>query len=560
MRKLFAVIFIVLAVALCLTWLSEPDLRSEVPIIYWVIDPAPVRGEHIRLFQNWQVKSGHCTEHILSTSADVEAFRQRKWSPVIAKAIRECNDTGVAVLDGTITDAQLPVTIRVPKVEMRLDAASNDMSKKIVQSVSGIAGDVMEVYADGNVQFMASGGLAADVTDDAKRLGFGPEMTYPGLESAMMYNGRQYSFPRNPNTSMLWVNKDTFERFGQPLPPETWTFEEFEARGKAFVAGANPPGERRKYFFIPGINWIGLLRTMGVDILNETMTLCVLDDPRTARAMALVYKWTEEDHLIPTNAERASFATEAAGWGSGSGQLFAHGNYAMMHSGRYQLMQFRKFEEPIQLAVVEPPNGGIPCNTLYSGEAIVYRGSKHLDLAKLFLAFYASEDYSMQIVGDGDGLPPIPKYTETEEYRRPAEFPNEWGCHEVLAEDAVKHGVAMSFSPFIEYKSQMQCVWMASDGVWVGRQTPEDAAAEMQERVNRKIEITVKDNPKLLAQYNKAYKTQKLIEQYRSENRPVPRAWVTNPYHRYVYDRNGWLEGTSAGGSRTDQTAQSGTN
>lgn len=62
---------VVLAIALVITnWLG-PEMRSEVPIIYWVIDPAPARGEHIRLFELWQIKNGHCTEHVLRTPADV---------------------------------------------------------------------------------------------------------------------------------------------------------------------------------------------------------------------------------------------------------------------------------------------------------------------------------------------------------------------------------------------------------------------------------------------------------------------------------------------------------
>ncbi|MDA0323620.1 MAG: hypothetical protein O2923_13025 [Verrucomicrobia bacterium] len=117
MKKLFATAFIVLAAALGITRWTEPDLRSEVPIIYWVIDPAPVRGEHIRLFELWQIKAGHCTEHRLATPADVEAFRARRWSPVIATAIREGNEIGSALLDGTLPADRLPVTIRVPKTE-----------------------------------------------------------------------------------------------------------------------------------------------------------------------------------------------------------------------------------------------------------------------------------------------------------------------------------------------------------------------------------------------------------------------------------------------------------
>lgn len=546
MKALFGVSLVVLSVALALTRWSEPDMRSEVPIIYWVIDPAPVRGEHIRLFENWQVKNGHCTEYRIATTEEAAAFRRRRWSPVIAKAIRECNPAGGALLDGTLAPGQLPVTIRVPKCEMRLDAASNDMSKKIIQSVSGIAGDVMEVYADGNVQFMASGSLVADVTEDARRLGFTPEMTYAGMEAAITYNGRQYSFPRNPVTIMLWVNKETFAKYNQPLPPTRWTVEEFEARGKAFVAAASPPGQRRLVFFADYIDTFALRRTLGIDTFNETMTRCVLDDPRTARTYALLRKWTEDDHLFPNSADRASFATQSTGWGGGPGQLFANGNFAMMSSGRYQLMQLREFKKPLQLAVVEPPHGGYPCNNFFSGQATVFRGSRHRDLATLFLAFYASEDYSMQIVRDGDGLPPIPKYTQTEEYLRPKEYPNEWGCHEVFAQNAIHDAISPSFSPFVQYGMVLQCEWTVGGAVAAGRLAPEAGAREVAERINRQLTITLADNEGLRTQYDAACALQAKIEAYRKEGRPVPRAWVTNPFHQRVYAQNGWFETTTS--------------
>ena len=541
MKVLFATLLIVLGIALAVTRLSEPEMHAEVPIIYWVIDPAPVRAEHIRLFELWQIKSGHCTEHRITSAAELEAFRKRKWSPVIATAIREGNEHGAAVLDGKLPLASLPLTIRVPKTEMSLDASSNDMSKKIIQSVSGIASDVMEVYSDGNVQFMASGGLVADVTEEARRLGCGPDVTYPGMAASMMYEGRQYSFPRNPGTWMLWVNKETFARYRQPLPPVRWGIEEFEQRGKAFMAAANPPGGRRTVFFANFTSPFMLRRTFGLDVFNETMTRCILNDPRTARTYALMKKWKDVDHLFPTSVERAGFATEG-GMRGGDGQLFLDGRFGMMMSGRYQLMQFRLFEQPMQLAVVEAPNGGIPCNIIGSGEATVYRGSKKLDLATLFLAFYASEDYSMQIVRDGDGLPPIPKYTMTEEYLRPKEYPNEWGCHEVFAADAIHCAISPSFSPFLQYNQVMQCEWTVSSAVDADRMTPEEGAREVEDRINRKMAANLADNPALKQKYDKVCAVQARIDAYRREGRPVPRPWVTNPYHQWLYEKNGWFE------------------
>ncbi len=545
MKRFFTIVFGVLAVALVLTRLSEPDSRSELPVIYWMIDPAPVRGQHIRLFENWQVKNGHCTEHVLKTPAQVETFRGRRWTEVVATCIRESNDQGAAVLDGTITAAQLPVTIRVPKCELRLNPATaggyNATSKRLTEAVSGVASEIMEIY-DSSVLFMASGGMAADVTDDARRLGFSTDKTYAGLEGNLTYNGRQYSFPRSAYTYMLFVNKDTFARFGQPLPPKRWSIEEFEARGKAFMAAANPPGERRKHFFVNQMSWIELMQTMGLDIYNETMTRCVFNDPRAVRALALYKKWRDVDHLMPSDAELESLSTGAGGWGAQL-ELFANGTYAMARGGRWSLMGYRRFEKPVQMAVVEPPNGGLPYSTLYCGKPIIYAGGKqkNRDLATLFLAFYASEDYSMQIARDADGLPPVPEYTQTEEFVRPAAYTNEWGCHEMFAENAINHGVGAAQNPFVD-SAALHGVLQISDRVLAGQATPEEVAREIEERTNRRIDLAVNEDPKLLAKYKEACKIQELIEQYRREERPVPREWVTNPFHRYVYERNGWLE------------------
>ncbi len=557
MKLLFAGAIVVLAAALAITRWSEPEMRSEVPVIYWVIDPAPVRAEHIRLFHLWQLKSGHFSQHRLSSPEDVETFRRRRWSAAMRKAIIEGNDLGAAVLAGTLPAASLPLSLRVPKVEMRLDAASNDMSKKLIQGVSGVAGDVMELYGNGGVQYLASGGLLADLTEDAQRLGFGPEVTYPALAPAITYNGRQYSFPRNPNTTLYWVNKETFARHGQPLPPRRWTFEEFEARGKAFVAAANPPGERRTVFFA---NWVDIFqvhRSLGLGQFNETMTRCILDDPRCAQAFALIYKWVYEDRLLPSSADLASFATQAGG-GAPAGQLFANGNFAMLLSGRYQLMQFRQLE-PIELAVVELPHGGFPCSSFSSGQGTVYRGSRHPELAKLFMAFYASEEYSMQIVGDGDGLPPIPRYTQTEAYLRPAEYPNEWGCHEVFADDALHNGIAVSYSPFVQTETVTNLQYQMCGAVLAKRATPADAARELAARVNREIDLTIQESPKLRAQYEQAVKLQARIDAYRRDGRPVPASWIADPFQRRLYQARGWLEESAATVESTTGVSTDGT-
>ncbi len=545
MKKLFAIALVLLGVALLATRWSEPDMRSEVPVIYWVIDPAPARQEQVASFHSWQIRSGHCTEYQLNGTADVEAFRRRNWSPEMRTAIRAGNPQGAALLDGSLSQRDLPATIKVPKAQMRVDAASNDLTKKLIQGVSGVGGDVMDTYEGGmQMRFLASAGMLSDVTKDAKRLGFDPSRTYACLGPSLFYNDRQYSFSRNPAQGLYWVNKNTFEKYNQPIPPTRWTFEEFEAAGKAFVKAANPPGKRQTIFFANGADWKTMRRSLGLSSFNETLTKSALDDPRMAQVYALIYKWTYKDRIIPSAADMQSFSSKG-GWGGGTQNLFHRGNFGLMFSGRYALMGLRRLES-IPLAVVEPPHGGMPNTILSGGQATVYAGSKHRDLAVLFLAFYASEEYNMQIVRDADGLPPIPEYTNRPEFLKPPKYPNEWGCHEVYAECAKTIAIVHTFSPFVQPEVVNRIEWRAWGEVMNDRATPEKAAREAAEKVDREIQLNIAENKALRERYDEYSALQKKIDSYRAAGLLVPLEWLKNPFHRRLYVVRGWSKATSA--------------
>jgi len=520
---------------------TEPDMQSEVPVIYWVIDPAPARGEQIALFHRWLIKNGHGKEYTLRSMEELKAFRRRKWTPDVIEAIRAGNPDGPKVWDSSTTEADLPLAIRAPGVEMRLDAASNDLNKKLVQGVSGVAGDVIEAYSGGKqMQYLAAAGMLADVTESAKELNFGPDQTYKALAPALFVDGHQYAFPRNPAQVMYWVNKDTLKKHGRPLPPSRWTIDEFERRGKAFVAAANPSGERRTVFFADRACKIELRRSMGLSMFNETLTRCTLDDPRNAKAMARIYRWTYEDHILPSAADKASFDT-AGGWGGQSFQLFKSGRYALFASGRWALMLFRKFGA-MQLAVVEPPHAGLPNTILSGGQSTVFRASPHRRYAELFLAFMASKDYNMQIVRDGDGLPPNPKYTDNELFRHPPKHPNEWGCHEAYVNAAKSIAIVQSFSPFVLPVTVERYDNMAEEEVMNDRATPQEAATRAAQRINTEIQLTLRESPELRKRYEELSALQEKIDRCRREGKKVPLDWIKNPFYRTYYAKKGWAE------------------
>jgi ABC-type glycerol-3-phosphate transport system substrate-binding protein len=495
----------------------------------------------IDTFHQWQIKHGHGTQYTLATMAELKAFRAKNWSPELISAMRRANADGETVWDPATTAADLPLTIRVPACEMRLDAASNELRKKLVQGISGVAGDVIEAYSGGQqMQFLAAAGMLADVTDSARQLGFGPEKTYPALAPALFVDGRQYAFPRNPAQTMYWVNKETFARYGQEPPPSRWTVEQYEARGKALVAAANPSGKRRRVFFANRLPRTELFRSMGLSVFNETLTRCALDDPRYVRVLALEWKWTYADRLLPSQADRSSFTSEG-GWGSIDFQLFKSGQFGMVASGRWALMQFRKFGE-MQLAVVEPPHGGMPNTLLSGGQSTVYRASRHRRCAELFLAYMASEEYNMQIVRDGDGLPPNPKYAETELFLRPPARRNEWGCHAAYHNAAKYIAIVQSFSPFILPVVAFRYEAMAREEVMSDQATPEEAAARCVRRMHDEMQRNLNEDAALQKRFDEWSALQKRIEQRRAENKGVPIEWIKNPFHRTWYRGQGWLE------------------
>ena len=265
--------------------------------------------------------------------------------------------------------------------------------------------------------FFQSMGVLRDLTDDAARMGFDVSKTYAAMVPEITMEGRQYAFPCNVSSLLYWINKSTFERYGCSIPPMRMTLEEFEAIGKEFVDAANPPGMHRTVFLCYSVRQNVIMRSLGLSIFNETMTRCTLDDPRYVQTLELLYKWTFEDHLMPTPAELSSFATES-GYGGLVLQLFNNGNYGMFEMGRYALIQLREFEG-LDLAVCEPPHGGYPNTYTSTRAAVVYAGGRHQDASLFFLQYLASEDYNMQIVRDADALPPNPEYTECEAYWRP---------------------------------------------------------------------------------------------------------------------------------------------
>ncbi len=498
MKALFTLTLLFLVLVSAATYLTLPGVRTDRFQLNWVVAGGPEKEKQIEMFYEW---------------------------------LRENN---------------------YPQFDLKMDKPSRRPEKKnVIQGISGVAGDILDCYEE-HVQLYQSVGMLVDLTDMVEEMGLGLEQTYPSVRPSMMVDGRQYGFPRNVSSRLLLVNVEAFEKLGLPTPPDIWSFEEFEQNGKAYIAATNIPGENQTtYFSIPmGLyDRIVYFRSMGKGFYNETLTKVAIEDPAYEEIYRMLYRWTHDLHLLPTGMEaKALLSASSGGLGAAIFHLFAEGKYGMISRSRWGLLVTRKIG-PSKLAVSEFPHGGFRNAVVYYGAAAIYAGSKHKDLAAYLLKFMASEEFNMHIVRSGDGLPPVAKYIETEEFLRPKKFPNEWNVHQRIRDVITDIALPLPSSPFITMLSVTRLEKNAFDKFMSDRSDAREAIQFAAEMIDTEMKRAAKESPRLAKKYEQGLKNQAEIDRLRKEGKLVPLHLISNPFYRRYYVEKGWSlpEGSEEG-------------
>ncbi len=486
MKYLFITFFVTLALASAFTFYSFSEQQTEKTILRWAVALNPSREKQADLFEKWMEDNGY------------------------------------------------------PPVELQIEGPK-DSRKNIVQGVAGVAGDIWDCYR-GEIALFQSVGLLEDVTDVAEEMGFGLSETYAGVWSDLTVDGRQYGFPRGVEAHVCWVNVEAFERVGLPVPPKEWSFEDFERIGKKYVELSNKPGEHQTIYFSRqwGLYEITiLLRSLGVDILNETLTDSNLDSPEAKEIYTMLYRWVNDLKLVPTTAEAKALSSGSSAASSSVWYLFSKGNFGMNFAGRYGVMFFREVG-PEKLSISEFPHRGYRNTLLFASGPAIYKGSKHKDLALYFLKFMASDVYNQAIVEDPDCLPPSPKFAYGEAFESPVDYPNEWGLHGQIRDMVHEIAIPFSDSPYVQKSTYGRYINNAVNNLLADRVSVDNALDELVDLLERDIVRFVNESEKLKVKYEQQLKDQKEIERLREEGKLVPLHLITNPFYRRYYVEQGW--------------------
>ena len=546
MKKLFITILLLLVAASFYTMFTSRDRVAEVPVITWRTDPNPQREEQIMLFREWLVENGHV---LRDAQGNVMTCTEEE-----AAALNEAYGPAGAPLKPGDPHYVKPGSPK-PNGDVQLETANNQST--LIQAVSGMAGDVFDT---GEVLGYSQLGVAMDITEDAKKNGYGLKNTYPGMAGLLNgMDGKQYGYPCNGASVAMWINLSTLEKFGFSRPPLEWTPEEFEKMAIEYVKKANEGLPRQEYFFLQALDsgWgvmmaMCISRSRGLDIYNETMTRCIANNDALKDAIRLFYKWTYVDRIAPTAADVASMNTDS-GYGGADYSNFVSGKYAMIVMGRYCLIRFREVQEArnmtIQFGVSQLPMYDYKNHPLSVRAAMPYRGSKQPELTKLFLRFLASKAYNQYIVEHADGLPPNPDIVSAEMRAIATKRPNEHDSSELEFIWARTIGLPSYYSPYVKTGSTN---WLQNgiNRYFNDRSSLDETLEYIETRYNSEIEISKKANPAMMKAWEEDWALQQKIDAFKKEGKKIPVEWIKNPFYVKYYRDRGMLDESNAGGSK----------
>lgn len=385
-----------------------------------------------------------------------------------------------------------------PGIEVSVDPNAGDASKIIVQCATGTGPDIMDTSQD-SMNSLVEAGVLLDLTPYAKTMGFDTSKTYPSMKGGLEVDGKQYRFPCNVVADALVYNKEIFDDRGVPYPKSGWTYAEFVHTLK--LLKNNPSKSGHKALSIANTGGAGMytqmLTSMGGSLFSKDGLYAQFDSPQSLKALQNYYDMMYVDKVIPTPSDVSSLSAQG-GWGSGNLNIFSQGNAAILPIGRWYIVQVPNFPDLKGKlgAVTFPRMGDGPSSTVAGARgAGINVKSPHWREALKFLQFLASEEYSKNIVEEGDSLPPNPNLAKTGE-ALVNEMVKEPEFHQAFV-DAIDTAQPLGFSPYISSSQTLRWLGEYVEKVENRLLTPKDAMKMLTAQVNRQIRINLERRPDL---------------------------------------------------------------
>ena len=424
-----------------------------------------------------------------------------------------------------------------PDCKLTIDPDNGGITKVVVQCSANMGGDIIDFVKQDNIQTYVDAGILKDVTEEAEQMGFGPKTVPESIHPLILLktldeNGnirlRQYCYPMNIAHIFIIYNKNIFNKYGVPYPPEDLTWEKYIEIARKMTVYQNKDDKVPVIFGAKGVPLIIIIWEKGGRVMDKAGTRCLLSSKEAVDALCfyhdLIYKYKVE----PT-------ATMAAGVTTSDGRKACYSwlcddKLAMSFGARWYLMRMRPYLKKRQKEVTawkqahpdekkysgpEPYRFGAclvprfkngPRYTRVGGRCVAINASSpSADKALKFLQYAASGEYANQINDIADCKPPNKSFHRKELFYS-KEFPEEKEIHD-MSIDAVKYGRMEELSPLIDntivYREFKELEAKIQSSSNLTRKDIQGLADYSAEKLNRRIAENIRKNKRLQLFYKK---------------------------------------------------------
>ncbi len=424
-----------------------------------------------------------------------------------------------------------------PKLDLTIDPDNSGTMKVVTQSSAGMGGDIIgHVAPNSSYQTYTEAGILWDVTEIAKKMGFGPETLPKQIRPLVMMkqldkNGniveRQYIYPCNVAHTIMIYNKNLFDKYKIPYPKEDLTWEDYLEICKKLTVYKDGEDNYPEAFGLTGADMTLMIWQNGGDILNKDRTQSKLSTEEAINAMQLYHDLYYKYRVTPTPSQKSGMAAQG-GWG-GNMAFFGSGKIATIWGARWMLIQFRRFiaeqkkarkkflkENPgkeseapeilrIGACLVPRFKGKKRITNFGCRGAGINAASKNRDEALKFLQYLASKQYSDILNQGADSKPGNKKYISLDQFINP-KYDGEKQVHEMSLK-AIPDGRYLVPSPFISGAKVTRILKKLNEKIVADEDITREEIAAAARRTDEEIDLEILRNiqrqKKLRQFYNK---------------------------------------------------------
>lgn len=205
------------------------------------------------------------------------------------------------------------------------------------------------------------------------------------------HDGSPYYVPGGYNTVCLWLNKETFEAAGVPIPGEQWTWDQFYDAAEQFRDAGVYILPISSDYFTGVMPW---LLTNGASTINEDWNEAIYNSPAAIEAAEFCRTMIAE-----------GFAPEPGGAFDVS-EALAEGTLACTAGGRWPVIEMRRLDLVDKMKIVPMPQRAGYGSPVGWDAWPITRASEKKDDAWTFISFMMSTEASSFYASEGGTIVP----------------------------------------------------------------------------------------------------------------------------------------------------------